>query len=101
MQSLCACLPHKLCIVYSCDCLSVDVHRKHVCNRHLCVCALALRGGAEHQCAVLVGLAVQHVEHAHTCFHGERAITPKLPLLVHLKHTTKGEKTQPQISAIS
>lgn len=56
----------------------------------VCVCVLALWDGAEHHCAVLAGLAVQHVVQARTRFHRERAITPTTPLLVHIKtHTTK------------
>lgn len=44
-------------------------------NKHeegVCVCVLVLWGGVEHQCAVLAGLAVQHVEQARTRFRRGR-----------------------------
>lgn len=75
MQSLCACL---VVPVLASDCVSVFFFglctlRKHVqiwCDMH--VSAFASGGDTEHHCAVLAGLAVQHVEQAQTCFHAER-----------------------------
>lgn len=58
----------------------------------MCVCAEALWGGAEHQCAVLAGFAVPHVEQARTRFHRERAITPTTPPHVHTKRHTHNKK---------
>lgn len=67
-------------------CVTIDIYGVCVCAC-VCMCMYTLWGGAEHQCVVLAGLAVQHVEQAQTRFHGERAITPTTPLHVHIKHT--------------
>lgn len=64
---------------------------------NVCVCVQALWGSAEHQCAVLAGLAVQHVEQARTRIHREGE---RLPQPTHKTTHTK-HKTQQQITLIS